>query len=292
MALASKMSTKYRAVVKEFSEFRGRARLEQAWPAPVEHIQQFIVELHRKGLAPGTIQGKLAALRFYAKANGLKDWSGDFRVRKMIEGWSRERGRSGDDRTPISPGILESLVELWGTICKDGYEKVLFRAASLVAFFGAMRISELVALSKSDDSRSALQRADVRIQNDQIILRIRRSKTDQQGRGGQVRLGRCSIEKLCPVRAVIQFVQVRGNTGGYFFQHADGTPLTKYQFWKLTDMALERVGVQGMRFGTHSFRIGAASTAAAMGYDAERIKQLGRWSSGCYSKYIRQLPNV
>lgn len=57
-------------------------------------------------------------------------------------------------------------------------------------------------------------------------------------------------------------------------------------------MALERTGIRDMRFGIHSFRIGAASTAAAMGYDVDRIKHLGRWSSKCYSNYIRPLPNV
>ena len=37
----------------------------------------------------------------------------------------------------------------------------------------------------------------------------------------------------------------------------------------------------------HSFRIGAASTAAALGYNVEDIKWLGRWSSSTYHRYIR-----
>ena len=88
MALALRTQVKYRAAGTEFAEFREQLRLDQKWPAPVEHIQQFIVALHRKGLAPGTIQCKLAALSFYAKANGFEDCSGDFRIRKMLEGWS------------------------------------------------------------------------------------------------------------------------------------------------------------------------------------------------------------
>ena len=103
-----------------------------------------IVALYRKGLAPGTIQGKLAALGFYAKANGFRDFSGDFWIRKMREGWSRERGRIQDDRTPISPVLLERLCELWGSLCKDSYVEALFHAAALVAFFGAMRISSSI----------------------------------------------------------------------------------------------------------------------------------------------------
>ena len=251
-----------------------------------------IRDRHRRGLASSTIQGKLAAVGFYAKANGFRDFSGDFRIRKMLEGWAREKGRVRDDRTPISPVILERLGEWWGTVCRDDYERALFQAAALVAFFGAMRISELVALGKGDVSRKALQYEDVMVMGDQIIIRIRSSKADQVGRGSQVRMGRCSRESLCPVKAVKEFMSFRGAGDGYFFQHADKSPLTKYQFWRLTDMALERLGVKNMRFGTHSFRIGAASTAAVLGYSIEQIKQIGRWSSDCYHKYVRQIPNV
>ena len=156
MALAPRTSKKYRTAGTEFSEFRRVMRLQQTWPAPVEHIQQFIIALHWKGLTPGTIRGKLAALSFYAKANGIKDFSGDFRIRKMLEGWSRERGRIRDDRTPVSPALLERVCKLWGSLCRDRYEEALFHAAALLAFFGAMRISELVAAGKSDVSQKAL----------------------------------------------------------------------------------------------------------------------------------------
>uniref|UniRef100_A0ABM5GIN9 Uncharacterized protein isoform X1 n=1 Tax=Pogona vitticeps TaxID=103695 RepID=A0ABM5GIN9_9SAUR len=292
MALAPRTNKKYRAADVEFSDFRRANHLEQLWPAPVAHIQQFIVDLHWKGLTPGTIRGKLAALSFYAKANGFRDSAGDFRIRKMLEGWSREGGQSQDDRAPISPAILGHLCDLWRLLCKDRYEESLFRAAALMAFFGALRISELVALGKRDVSRRALQLDDVTVRDGQVRIRLRSSKTDQHGNGCMVILGRCSIVKICPVRAVGDFGVLRGDDKGYFFQHRDGTPLTKYQFWSLTDMALERLGVSNLRFGTHSFRIGAASTAAALGYDAGRIKRLGRWSSRSYRKYIRQLPNV
>ena len=145
----------------------------------------------------------------------------------MLEGWSQERGRIQHDRTPISPVLLECLCELWGSLCKDSYEEALFHAAVLVAFWGAMWISELVALGKGDTSRKALQLEDVVVQEGQVKIRIWRSKTDQQSKGRHVILGQCSLCNICPVKAVREFMIIRGPEGGYFFQHRDGSPLTK-----------------------------------------------------------------
>mgnify|MGYP002805169208 CR=1 FL=1 len=45
-------------------------------------------------------------------------------------------------------------------------------------------------------------------------------------------------------------------------------------------------------YGTHSFRIGAASEANARGWGTKAIKELGRWSSNCYKGYERRLEGV
>lgn len=169
--------------------------------------------------------------------------------------------------------------------------KALFQVASLIAFFGALRVSELVATGKEDKSGLALQQRDVLLGDNRLELFIRRSKTDQVGKGKRLVLGQCSIVSICPVRAARVYMEKRGQDEGYFLRHVDKSPLTKYQFWRMTDGALQKVGVQGLRFGTHSFWIGAASTAAALGYSPEEIRNIGRWSSASYKKYIRNLPN-
>ena len=97
---------------------------------------------------------------------------------------------------------------------------------------------------------------------------------DQTGKGKCRVLGQCGIEDIRPVRAAKVYTDHQGQEEGYFFQHADKSPLTKYQFWKLTDLALGKVGVQGIRLGTHSFRIGEASSAAALGYSPEEIRSM------------------
>ena len=46
-------------------------------------------------------------------------------------------------------------------------------------------------------------------------------------------------------------------------------------------------GIDTTRYVGHSFRIGAATTAAACGIQDSLIKTLGRWESAAYMLYVR-----
>ena len=46
-------------------------------------------------------------------------------------------------------------------------------------------------------------------------------------------------------------------------------------------------GLDPKLYKPHSIRIGAATTAAVLGFPADVIRTLGRWSSSCYQLYTR-----
>ena len=56
-------------------------------------------------------------------------------------------------------------------------------------------------------------------------------------------------------------------------------------------MALAETGIDQRLYAGHSFGIGAAIAAAAVGIPAHTINMLSQWSSGAYALYIRVSPN-
>ena len=86
--------------------------------------------------------------------------------------------------------------------------------------------------------------------------------------------------------AVTDYLCARGMASGPPFQYDDGHPLTRQRFATAERSAS---GLDPSRYGTHSFRIGAATTAAARGIEDAVIKPLGRWGSLAYLHYV-QIP--
>ena len=91
---------------------------------------------------------------------------------------------------------------------------------------------------------------------------------------------------MCPIRAFGDFLALRGSSEGPLFTFSDGRPLTRQQLSSTFQSILHSAGYTGSYSG-HSFRIGAATTAAARGVPDHLIKTLGRWSSDAYQIYSR-----
>ena len=58
------------------------------------------------------------------------------------------------------------------------------------------------------------------------------------------------------------------------------------RFMKAVRSAMDQAGIDSSRYAGHSFRIGAATTAAQWGVQDSLIKTLGRWKSAAYMVYI------
>ena len=117
------------------------------------------------------------------------------------------------------------------------------------------------------------------------VVEITYSKTDQFGKGCFVVFALFD-SCLRPVTALMSYLRLRGGEADPLFIFADKSPLTKVKLFTHLRKLLSAAGWQG-NYSLHSFRVGAATTAASLGFPDHLIKALGRWSSDAYKVYIK-----
>jgi integrase len=94
---------------------------------------------------------------------------------------------------------------------------------------------------------------------------------------------------LGPVSALLAYLAKRLPSLGPLFVFQDGTPLSRERLVAHLRKALAEIGLDTANYSGHSFRIGAASTAARTGFNDSFIQTLGRWKSLAFTTYIRTL---
>ena len=168
------------------------------------------------------------------------------------------------------------------------YKSILMWAVCCTAFFGFLSSSEFTVLKEQDYNCDAhLAHADVAIdckKNPQILqLHIKQSKTDPFRKGVKLSFGRTN-HAVCPVSAILAYLAVKG---GPLFLTQQGKPLTRHYFSSALTTIL---GLPVQKFNTHSFRIGAATSAKQANISDSNIQMLGRWRSDTYKRYIHMFP--
>ena len=86
-------------------------------------------------------------------------------------------------------------------------------------------------------------------------------------------------QPVCPAQEMKAYLCTRDRTPGPLFMNLSGKPLTKDGLTSETRQVLSQSGFTSSQYAGHSFRIGAATTAASVGLPPYLIKTLGRWSS-------------
>jgi integrase len=153
-----------------------------------------------------------------------------------------------------------------------------------VGFFGALRRSELVGLNIED----------VEFTPEGAILTIRKSKTDQEGRGREVAIGYAKRADLCPVRALQAYLHALGRTSGPLFVSMRKSQYTQNRLStdavaRIVKDYADRIGLDPRQFSGLSLRAGFVTTAALMGATEEEIAlQTGHKSPKAVWGYIRR----
>jgi site-specific recombinase XerD len=195
---AEKSSSTRRAYKSDWADFTAwcEAAGESPLPAAPIAVARYLAALADVGRKVSTIERRVAAIRAVHKASGQEPPTNSEGVKAVMRGIRRTRGGQPTKKAPATAELIARLLSLF----PDTIAGIRDRAIVLITFAAALRRSEL------------LEANDIEWRPKGILLRIRRSKTDQEGRGEAI--PETMRSKLQPVAALSAWLQASAITGG------------------------------------------------------------------------------
>jgi site-specific recombinase XerD len=281
LARQEKSEATRRAYASDFATFERwcAARGISALPSLAETVAAFLAYEAEQGLRPSTIGRRVAAIRYAHKLAGHVVPSDDERVKATMRGIRRTLGTAVCKKMPATAERVISMALGTG----GGLKGLRDRALLLVGFAGAFRRSELVALDVDDIEECEIG----------VKITIRRSKTDQEGRGATIGIVRGSI--ACPVAAVQAWRGAAEITTGPLFRSIGkggkiGDRLSDQTVGDIVKLHAKRVALDPALFAGHSLRAGFLTSAAKRGASIFKMMDQSRHRSvDSLRNYIRDV---
>ena len=252
-------------------------RLFKAWcdgkgvsslPASPETVAAFLAS-ESKTTKPSTLGRRVAAIRYAHKLAYLATPTDSEAVKATLRGIRRTFGGAKVRKAPAVAAKIHSMVAM----APEGLTGLRDRALLLLGFAGAFRRSELVALDLADIEETETG----------LLVRVRRSKTDQEGEGVTIAIARGDV--ACPAKALREWLDAAGIVTGPLFRAINKAGTVAAE--RLTDRSVanivkayaERAGFDASTFSGHSLRSGFLTSAAANGASIFKMMDVSRHKS-------------
>lgn len=250
-------------------------------PAASEVVATYISEMADEGYSPSSIGIALSAIAKAHREAKLPSPRDTEQVRQTYAGIRRTKGMAQRRVSPLLPAQLRAVA----AVLPDSKLGARNHALLLVGFAGAFRRSELVAL----------QVADVTFTEDGLEVNLRRSKTDQEGKGERKGIPYGSDRATCPVRALKAWLEAAGISSGPVFRSVtrhggiSAAALSDRTVAQIVKDSAAAAGLDASKFSGHSLRVGLATAAAKAGKSTHAImRQTGHRSAQMVALYVRE----
>jgi len=282
-----------RAYTADWRDFEQWCRTLSLIPLPAEPrtVAAYLAALAERGRKAATISRRRTTISLVHRRAGLPSPCDQQQVLVMetMQGIRRRIGTRQQGKEPASLDLIrKSIRNAEGTLAASRDRAIL-----LIGFAGGLRRSELAAMRVDD----------LEWVGRGLTVHLRKSKTDQEGRGREVEFlygaqpeGTPLSELTCPVRVLAQWLKQANIEKGFVFRRISHAQtilggLEPRSIANIIKKAFSRGGVSEKdlpRYGAHSLRAGFATTAWANGATELAImRQTGHKSNAMVRKYIR-----
>lgn len=283
-AITPEVSDYLRASLSDNSRRAYRSDLNHflAWggtiPASPEMVAQYLAA-HAGQHAIATLARRLVSIGKAHTTQGMQSPTDSELVRATLRGI---RHTHGSAQRQVAPAVKEDVLAMVADL--GGVKGIRDKALLLIGFAGAFRRSELVSLVVADIEQA----------KQGLVIHLRRSKTDQDGRGRKVAIP-FARGAICPVQALQHWLETSCITEGAIFRPVNrhgviaDTPLTAQAVALVIKERAKAVGLDPSRYAGHSLRAGLVTSAAQLGVSSWKIRQqTGHASDAMLSRYIRE----
>lgn len=255
----------YRADFNLFREWC-EARSLQWMPAFPEFISEYLTQEAIRGIKPATLVRRIAAIRMAHKAFKCPNPTEHDIVKTTMQGIRRAKSTAQNKKAPLTAERLESIL----SHCEDSLIGLRDKALLLVGFAGAFRRSELVSLTLKDIERTP----------EGIKITIRKSKTDQEGKGHTIAI--LNGVRFRIVDTLYMWLKKAGITEGFLFRRirkgssVQASSLTTHTVATIIKHYASKAGLTVENFSGHSLRAGFITSVAQAGADLIKIMEVSR----------------
>jgi site-specific recombinase XerD len=233
----------------------------------------------KTGYSVATIERGLATIGARHKRSGYENPCAHEHVHQVLCGIRRTTGVAPRRKAAMLTEHLRRLRR----VGDDSLQARRDRALLLVGFAGAFRRSELVGIDV----------ADCEFGGRTLTITLRRSKTDQEGRGRKVVIHAGGA--LCPIAALRAWLDAAQITTGAVFRSfrkggAMGGRLSTEGAALIIKRYAEAAGLDPADYAGHSLRAGHVTTAILRGESAHAIMAMtGHASRAMVDRYFRDV---
>lgn len=283
-AAASMSQATRRAYSRQWAAFEAWCKASDlsSLPAAAGTVAAYATTLAETGKKVATIEQAMAAISSAHGAAGVESPREDPKLRATLRGIRRTLTVAPREAAPVLAQHLHAIF--------DGLPKnrsgLRDRALLLVGFAGGFRRSELVALEVGD----------IAFTQEGLEVTIRKSKTDQEGKGRLVAISFAGNPEACPVRALRAWLDAAAITKGPLFRSVTQFGVVGPKALNdrsVSDILKRRVAVLGLdpaAYSGHSLRAGFVTQAKLKRKDeASIMRQTGHRSVVMVRKYDRRV---